>query len=252
MDLDTDPALVAELAPHGRLRIALNLSNFLLVQPGPAGAEPDGVAADLGRDIAARLGVPATLVPYANAGAVADAATADEWDVAFIGAEPQREDVIAFSPAYVEIEATYLVRGDSPIRTLADVDSPGVRVVTADRSAYDLHLARTLRHAERVPAPGIAASFERFLAEGHPVLAGLKPRLLADQARLPGSRILDGRFAAIQQAIGTPRRRTHDTSRPTARATRWLAAHVAHVKASGLVAAAIARHRIQGLTVASP
>jgi polar amino acid transport system substrate-binding protein len=242
MDIDIDPALVAELAPHGRLRIALNLSNFLLVQRD-ANGEPQGIAADIGRDIAARLGVPAVLVTYAKAGEIADAAPQDAWDVAFIGAEPQREDVIAFSPAYVEIEATYLVPAGSPLHTIADVDRPGVRVVTAERSAYDLYLARSLRHAERVLARDIPGSFDRFVAEGCEALAGLKPRLLADQARLPGSRVLEGRFTAIQQAIGTPQ--------PRARAARWLAAYVAAIKASGMVAAAIARHRIEGLTVAA-
>jgi polar amino acid transport system substrate-binding protein len=243
MDLDIDAALAAELAPHGRLRVALNLSNFLLVQPDGAGGGYRGVAPDLGRDIAARLGVPAAMVAYSHAGKVADAAAGDEWDIGFIGAEPQREDVIAFTPAYVEIEATYLVRGDSPIRAIADVDRPGVRIVTADRSAYDLYLARTIRNAELVRAPGIPASFERFVAEGCEVLAGLKPRLLQDQARLPGSRILDGRFTAIQQAIGTPR--------PRVRAAQWLARYVAHVKASGAVAAAISRHGVEGLSVAA-
>jgi polar amino acid transport system substrate-binding protein len=122
------------------------------------------------------------------------------------------------------------------------VDRPGVRIATADRSAYDLYLERTLRAATLVRAAGIPASFDRFVAEGLEALAGLKPRLVADQARLPGSRILDGRFTAIQQAIGTPRARHA--------AAAWLAAQVAEVKASGWVAAAIGRHGVQGLTVA--
>lgn len=242
MTHDIDPAPKADLAPTGTLRVALNLSNFLLVQHDAATGESRGVAPDLGREIAARIGVPVSFRTYETAGKVADDAAADAWDVAFIGAEPQREDVIAFTPAYVEIEATYLVPEGSPIRTLEDVDRPGVRIATAERSAYDLFLARTIRHASLVRAPGIASSFDRFVEERLEVLAGLKPRLIAEQARFPGSRILDGRFTAVQQAIGTPRARS--------RAATWLAAYVAEIKASGRVADSISRHAIVGLTVA--
>lgn len=242
MTATLDPALRAELAPTGTLRAALNLSNFLLVQQDGAAAEPRGVAPDLAGELAARLGVPVRLLTYETAGHIADAAGGNAWDVAFIGAEPQREDVIAFTPAYVEIEATYLVPAGSPIRSLEEVDRPGVRIATAARSAYELHLARTLRHATLAAAPDIPSSFERFAAEGLEALAGLKPRLIADQARLPGSRILEGRFTAIRQAIGTPRAR--------ARSAEWLAAQVAAFKSSGIVAAAISRHGVVGLTVA--
>jgi polar amino acid transport system substrate-binding protein len=240
MSPDITPDLRAELAPTGTLRAALNLSNFLLVQHDAATGVTRGVAPDLAAELAARLGVPVAFRTYENAGKVADASA--EWDVAFIGAEPQREHVIAFTPAYVEIEATYLVPAGSPLRAVEDVDRPGVRIATADRSAYDLYLERTLRAATLVRAAGIPASFDRFVAEGLEALAGLKPRLVADQARLPGSRILDGRFTAIQQAIGTPRARHA--------AAAWLAAQVAEVKTSGWVAAAIGRHGVQGLTVA--
>jgi polar amino acid transport system substrate-binding protein len=232
--------LRTELAPTGTLRAALNLSNFLLVQHDAAAGVSRGVAPDLAAELAARLGVPVAFQTYENAGKVADAAAA--WDVAFIGAEPQREHVIAFTPAYVEIEATYLVPAGSPLQAIEDVDRPGVRIATAERSAYDLYLARTLRAATLVRAGGIPASFDRFAAEGLEALAGLKPRLVADQARLPGSRILAGSFTTIQQAIGTPRERRA--------AAAWLAVQVAEVKASGWVAATIARHGVQGLSVA--
>lgn len=242
MNPDLSSDLRAELAPTGTLRAALNLSNFLLVQHDAASGVSRGVAPDLGAELAARLGVPVAFQTYEDAGKVADAVSG--WDVAFIGAEPQREHVIAFTPAYVEIEATYLVPANSPLHVVEDVDRPGVRIATADRSAYDLYLARTLRAATLVRADGIPASFDRFVAEGLDALAGLKPRLLADQARLPGSRILDGRFTTVRQAIGTPRERSA--------AAAWLTAQVADVKASGWVAAAIARHGVQGLAVARP
>ena len=242
MSLAIDAALRDEMAPTGRLRVALNLGNFLLVSQDAASGALRGVAADLGADIAARFGVPHDLVPYETAGKVADGAR-EQWDVAFIGAEPARENVIAFSPAYVEIDATYLVPADSPITSIDEVDRAGVRIATAERSAYDLYLTRTIRHATLVRAPGIPASFDRFVADRLDVLAGLKPRLIADHARLPGSRILEGRFTAIQQSMGAPRPRT--------RAARWLAAYSVEARRSGLVADAIRRHGVVGLTVAA-
>ncbi len=118
-----------------------------------------------------------------------------------------------------------------------------MRIATADRSAYDLYLTRTIRHATLVRAPGIPASFDLFVAEKLDVLSGLKPRLIADHARLPGSRILDGRFTAIQQSMGAPRPRT--------RAAQWLAAYSVEARRAGLVADAIRRHGIAGLTIAA-
>ncbi len=107
----TDSTSVArsELAPTGTLRVALNMSNFLLTATDPATGEPRGIAADLGRELGQRLGVPVALLPYPNPGVLADAAMTGVWDVGFIGAEPQRAHAIDFTAAYVEIEATYLV-----------------------------------------------------------------------------------------------------------------------------------------------
>jgi polar amino acid transport system substrate-binding protein len=134
----------SELAPTGTLRVALNMSNFLLTATDPATGEPCGIAADLGRELGQRLGVPVALLPYPNPGALADAATAGVWDVGLIGAEPQRAHAIDFTAAYVEIEATYLVPPGSPLQIIADVDRPGVRIAAPARSAYELYLSRTL------------------------------------------------------------------------------------------------------------
>lgn len=97
----TDSTSVArsELAPTGTLRVALNMSNFLLTATDPATGEPRGIAADLGRELAQRLGVPVTLLPYPNPGELADAAQTNVWDVGFIGAEPQRANAIDFTAA---------------------------------------------------------------------------------------------------------------------------------------------------------
>jgi polar amino acid transport system substrate-binding protein len=230
----------AELAPGGILRVGLNMSNFLLTATDAATGEPTGIAADLGRALGARLGVPVSLRTYPGAGALADAAASDEWDVAFLAVEPARTGQIDFTPAYAEIEATYLVPAGSPLKVLADVDRAGVRIAAPEKSAYELYLTRTLAHAGLVRTQGADAAFA-LLAEGEvDALAGLKARLLADRARLPGSRILDGRFTAVQQAAGTPKGRPAGAT--------YLSEFIRDVKATGLTERLIARHGVTGLS----
>ena len=237
-----NPTAKAELVPTGKLRVGVNLGNFLLVNKDPANGAPRGIVPDLAQDLGRRLGAQVELVTFAGAGETADGAQAGAWDVAFIGAEPQRAEQIAFTPAYLEIPATYLVPAGSPIRSLADVDRPGIRVAVSARSAYDLFLSRNLKHAQLVRAEGIQASYEMFIAQKLDVLAGLLPRLSADVAKLPGARILEGNFTAVQQAVGTPKARTQGAA--------WLREFVADIKATGLVARLIERHNVKGVNVA--
>jgi len=232
----------SELAPAGKLRVGVNLGNFLLVTKDPATGELRGVVPDLAQELGRRLDAQVELIRYPGAGEVADAAKTGGWDVGFIGAEPQRAEEIAFTPAYLEIPATYLVPAGSAIRSLADVDRKGVRIAVSAKSAYDLFLSRNLKHAQLVRAEGIPASYALFVADKLEVLSGLLPRLVTDAQALPGSRILEGRFTAIQQAIGTPKAR--------AAGAAWLREFVADIKSSGLVARAIARHGVKGVSVA--
>lgn len=238
------PDARAELAPGGTLRIGLNMQNFLLVKRDPASGEPAGIVPDLARELAGLSGLRHVFVEFDTAGKLADSASVGVWDVGFLAAEPARAKDISFSPAYLEIEATYLVPAGSSIRGLAEVDRTGVRIAAAEKSAYDLYLSRTLRHATLVRAPGIDASYERFVADRLEALAGLKARLIADAEKLPGSRVLEGRFTAVQQAIGTPAGRGHAGS-------AWLREFAAYARSSGLVAQAIARHGVRGVSVAS-
>jgi polar amino acid transport system substrate-binding protein len=237
-------ALSAELAPTGTLRAGINMANFLLVTGRTADGDPQGVAPNMASEIAARLGVPVAYVPYASPGPLADDATNDVWDIGLIGAEPARAEHITFTPAYVEIEATYLVPAGSPLQTISDVDKKGVRIAVSARSAYDLYLSRHLEHAELVRVEGLNAALDLFVTEKLDALAGLKPRLLSDVEKVSGSRILDGRFTAVQQAIGIPRGREAGAA--------FLRDFVEEAKSSGLVARLIERHSVRGLSVAPP
>jgi polar amino acid transport system substrate-binding protein len=233
-------AVRAELAPNGRLRAALNYSNFLLVSS--RSPEHSGVAPDLARELARRAGATVEFIGYDNAGLAADAARERAWDVAFIGAEPARAGEITFTPAYVEIEATYVVPAGSPIRSIDDVDQEGVRIATSARAAYTLYLQRTLRHATVMEADGLQGSFDLFTGSKLEVLAGLKPRLLDDVKKIPGARLLDGRFTAVQQSMGVRKERTA--------AAAYLAGFAQEIKSSGMLAALIERHGVRGLTIA--
>jgi polar amino acid transport system substrate-binding protein len=230
--------------PSGKLRVGINHSNFLLVNPGSAHGAPKGIAPDLALELGKRLGVPVQFVSFDGAGKTADAIRDAEVDAGFIASEAERASVIEFSSAYVELPATYLVPAGSPLRTLADIDRPGVRIAVSGRSAYDLYLARTLKQAELVRAESIPASFKLFVEQKLEALAGLKPGLLADAQKLPGSRLLEGQFTAVQQSIGVPKKR--------AGAARHLRAFVEDAKRSGLVQQLIDKHAVKGINVAPP
>ncbi|HXS42586.1 MAG TPA: ABC transporter substrate-binding protein [Stellaceae bacterium] len=238
------PDIVSDLAPTGVLRAGINLSNFLLVTGKTPAGEPEGVAPDMAREVATRLGVPVKYVTFKSPGELADEAGKGVWDIGLIGAEPQRAETIAFTAAYVEIEATYLVPAGSRLQTIADVDAPGVRIAVAGRSAYGLWLDRNIRHAELVRADSLGAATAQFIDGKLDALAGLRPGLLADRDKLPGARIIDGKFSAVQQAIGTAKRNTAGAA--------YLGAFVEEAKASGLVARLIERHKVRGLSVAPP
>ncbi len=240
--MQPNPAAQTELAPGGKLRVGVNLGNFLLVNKDAKSGELRGIVPDLAQELGRRLGAQVQLVSYPGAGQVADAGATDGWDVGFIGAEPARAAQIAFTLAYLEIPATYLVPAASPIRSIAEVDRPGIRIAVAARSAYDLYLSRSIKHAQLVRAVGLSGSFDLFVADKLEALAGLLPRLATDVMLLPGARILDAQFTAVQQAIGTPKARSAGAA--------YLSEFVAEIKASGLVAKLIQRHGAKGVSVA--
>ncbi len=243
MTSQISPDTQKDLAPSGKLRVGLNYGNFLLVLKDLPDGTPQGIAPDLARELGKRLEMGVEFIKFDAAGKLADGVKSRAWDVAFLGNEPQRAAEIDFSPAYLEIPVTFLVPAGSKIKSISDVDRDGVRIAVSARSAYDLYLSRTLKHAKLERAEGIDASYDLFLKNRLEALGGLKPRLTADADKLPGSRVLDGQVTGVQQACGTTKNRVAGA--------KYLHEFIEDVKRSGLVKKTIDKHGVRGVTVAS-
>ena len=234
--------LRSDLAPTGKLRVGINYGNPVLATRDAVSGELRGVAVDLALELGRRVGVPTDLVAFESAGKMFDAVKASAWDVAFLAIDPGRADQISFTAPYIEIEGTYLVPPGSPLRAIADVDRKGVRMGVSANSAYDLFLSRSLQHARLVRAPTPDAAFELIVAGKVDVVAGVRQHLVANAGKLPGARVLDGRFMTIEQALGIPKGR--------AAGAKYLREFIEDVKASGLVARAIEKAGVPGVSVA--
>ena len=238
------PAARSALAPTGKLRAGINYGNFILAQKDPATGESRGPAIDLARELGKRLDVPVEFVAYTAVGTMVDGAKAGAWDIAFLGSDPARAGEIDFTAAYLELEATYLVPANSRLRTIADVDQEGVRVAAPARANYELYLSRSLKRANLVRADNADAAF-KLLVEGRvDALAGLSQALGSLTEKFPGSRMIDGRFMAVPQSVGTPKGRDAGFA--------YLRAFVEDAKKSGMVARSIQNTGYRGVSVAPP
>lgn len=242
MNTPPAPSLASLMAPHGTLRVAINLGNPVLAGLDAAG-QPCGISPDLARRLAAQLGVGLEWRLFKKADESVQCVRADEADIGFFAIDPVRGEGLHFSPPYVQIEGAYMVRSDSPLQINDEVDQASHRVTVGAGSAYDLFLTRHLKHAAIVRAPSSPAVVEVFMAQQLELAAGVKQQLQADAQRLPGVRLLPGRFMVIHQAMGMPAQRS-------AQAREHLNAFVQDAKRSGWVAEAFVRHGIEGAAVA--
>ncbi len=237
------PFLSQAFAPSGELRVAINVGNPILARRHPETGEPEGVSIDLATQLAQRLDVPLRLVVFEAASKSVEAVAQGQADVGFFAIDPLRGEAIAFTAPYVLIEGAYLVKQDSPLQRNEEVDQAAHTIVVGQGSAYDLYLSREIKQAQLVRSPTSPEVVSYFLAHGHDVAAGVKPQLEAELPRIPGLRMLPGRFMVISQAMGLPKTRGDE-------AAAYLHQFVEDMKSSGVVADALARHRIEGATVA--
>jgi len=232
-------AVRRQLTSAGVLRVGINYGNVVLAKRETPDATPTGVAIDVAREIARRLGTTATFVGYPDAGSVVDEA-GKAWDVAFVGIDPARAAVVAFTSPYVAVDATYMVQDGSSIRTQADIDRPGVKIAAGPRSAYGLFLRRSLKRAELVPVTGDAA-LAALQAGTVTAVAGLRSSMVLTAARTPGLRVLPGNFTGINQGLAVP------IANKAARA--YLESIVTELKRSGFIAEAVRRTGYSGASV---
>jgi polar amino acid transport system substrate-binding protein len=238
------PDVVAELAPSGKLRAAINFGNTVLAQRDPAGGAPRGVSGELAPDPPRRLGVPIEYVTFDAAGKVFEALQKGAWDVAFMAIDPVRSAGIEFTGPYVVIEGAYLVPAGSPLQTNEDVDRDGVRIAVARGSAYDLYLTRAIKHATLVREPSGPEALALFRKDRLEAAAGVKQPIVAFAMEHPDTRVIPGRFMVIEQAMGTPKGREAGV--------RYLRKFVEEMKSSGFVANALKNSGQHDAAVAPP
>lgn len=233
------------LAPTGRLRAAINYGNTVLAQKNPATGELAGVSVVLARTLGQRLGVPVDLVGFPAAGMVFDAMEKGVWDVAFMAVEPERAVKIDFSPPYVMIDGTYMVRSEAPYRSVADLDKPGLTIAVATGAAYDLYLSRNLKSAALKRAPTSQAAVEMFLADDRlAAVAGVRQFLVDASRGKPGLRVIEDRYSRIDQAMAVPRGRGAGAA--------YVRAFIEEMKATGVVRKALDATGQDGAVVAPP
>ncbi|MGJ7552918.1 transporter substrate-binding domain-containing protein [Variovorax sp. RB3P1] len=237
------PALLAAFAPGGTLRASINLGNPILANKDATTGEPVGVSIDLAREFARRLGVGVELVVFEKAAASVDAVKNEKADIGFFAVDPARSEGLLFTAPYVLIEGSYLVAESSALTDNAQVDAKGHRISVGAGSAYDLFLTREIKAADIVRLQGAGPALAALRSGEVEVAAGIRQLLEGEARRAPGVRVLPGRFMVIQQAMGTP-------ASQGAQAQAFLAAFVEEMKASGFVADALKRHRIEGAVVA--
>ena len=237
------PDILQAMAPTGTLRAGVYTGNFLLITGQTAEGDPDGVSPDLCRLIAQQLGVTLKLVPFKSQDALVEAVGTGECDIGFVGSDPARAQKVAFTPAYVEIKATYLVPADSSIKHASEVDRAGVRIAVPARSAYGLWLERNIKHATLIEAEGFEATIALFINDHFEALAGLRVGLENDIKKIPNSRIVDGEFTLIQQGACS--------SKTNPSAQTFMFNFIEQAKASGQVAQLIQKHKVHGLSVSA-
>lgn len=241
---DITSAVRSDLAPTGKVRAGINYGNFILATKDKATGESRGVAVDLANDLGRRLGVPVEIVAYDSVAAMGDAAPSGAWDIAFLGSDPAREKIMSFTAAYIELDATYLVPAASPLKDASEVDRAGMRITAPARANYELYLQRNLKQAKLLSVANNDAALDLMTTGKADALAGLTQGLVNMSAKLPGSRIVEGRFMAVQQSIAVPKGRDAGLA--------YLRGVVDDAKTSGLVARAVEKTGAKGVTVAPP
>ena len=233
-----DVTAIKVLAPSGKLRVGLYPGSPTSIIPAPSPGDVRGVGHDIGRDFARRLGVPFEPVVFEKNADVQEAAKAGRVDLVLTNATPVRQEYMDFSPTLLEIEQGMLVPRDSPIKTDAEVDRPGVRVGVSQGSTSQAALTRELKNATVVPTPSLQAAAQMLAAGKIDVFSSNKAILFEMSDGVPGSRVLPGRWGLERLSFGIPKGRQA--------ALPLVGQLVEAARADGAVQAAVERAGVRG------
>jgi len=202
------------------------------------GKEPRGVGYELGKALAAKLGVPYEPIVFPRNAEVLEAIKTKRADMAFTNASPARMQDMDFSPAYLEIELGYLTAPKSSIQSLNEIDQHGVRVAVTEGSSSDSVLSRSLKQATVVRAKTLKIGVD-MLTDGRADLYATNKSTLFEMAdELPGSRVLEGNWGAEKHAVAIPKGREAGLS-----AVKTI---LDEVRREGVVTGAIKRAGLRG------
>jgi len=235
---------VADLVQAGKVRVGLGLGVPTLAIKDPATGQVRGPAFDLGRALAARIGVEFVPIEYPRPGAVMEGIRTGAWDVAFLSIDPSRAAVADISSPYMEYDLTYMVLAESSVRNIADADQPGIRIAVERGGAGDIRLSRVLKRAQLLRVETVSAGLDLLRARQADVRAGVRPGLLDDTAQLPGFRVLEDRFGVVRVAALIPK--------GNAGRLAYISEFIEEAKASGFVQRAIESAALRGVQVAPP
>lgn len=225
-----------QMAPTGKLRVALNMRNEMLITGKTADGQPDGLAPAMAAAFAEKLGVPLECVPYTAPDKIFVDAAEDKWDVAMVGADPARAEHVEFTNPYCQIEATCAVPTTSGLRKCEDLDKANVTIATCKGAAYTLWLESNIKNATLKIVDGHDATYEAFNDEALEALAGLRPKLKKDASKRPATRLLPGKFMAVQQAACTKKGRPEGF--------KMLSDFIEEAKTSGLVKQLMEKYKV--------
>jgi polar amino acid transport system substrate-binding protein len=226
----------------GRLRAGIGVVAPHWAIKDPQSGELKGIAVELARALAQRLGIEAILVLYPSPPAVLQGVKDNAWDVGFLAIDKARMAVVDFTPPYLSIDATFLARPGLPVQTVADVDKPSIRIAVTAKSVEEITLRAGLKQAQLIAVETIPAGFDLVQNGQADLLAAPRPALIPLSRRLAESRVLADRFAVAYGAIAVPK----DQPGRLAYVSRF----VGDAKASGQVRAAIDKLGVQGVDVA--
>lgn len=193
---------IQQLSNNRSLRVCINTGNALLAQIDPVSGQATGISVELAKALAKDHDVQLDMRMVGTAKAAVEAIANKEADIGFFAIDPERAKDIHFSRAYLHIDACYLVRAESTIKNLQDVDHAEHRIVVGAGSAYDLFLSRHILHATLVRAASTPEVMALFKTGGYEIAAGLQHAMNEEHQADPRLRMVLPAFMAIAQAMG--------------------------------------------------